>query len=110
MFYFTLFKEKVKTVRINYCATQPRFSHTINVTTYGGVAVSNFCVNVLNCNTAIHYTVVHVIKLAALYSNLWRTGYASQHIWCLSQAKIKWEGCGRKGIQHKNGGMTEVGR
>jgi len=32
------------------------------------------------------------------------TGYASQHIWCLSQARINWEGCVRKGIQHKNGG------
>jgi len=32
------------------------------------------------------------------------TGYASQHIWCLSQAKIKWEDCDRKGIQRKNGG------
>jgi len=37
------------------------------------------------------------------------TGYASQHIWCLSQARIKWEGCGRKGIRRKNGGMTEMG-
>jgi len=32
------------------------------------------------------------------------TGYASQHIWCLSQARINWECCGRKGIWHKNGG------
>jgi len=31
-------------------------------------------------------------------------GYASQHIWCLSQARIKWEDCGRKGIRYKNGG------
>jgi len=31
------------------------------------------------------------------------TMYASQRIWCLSQARIKWEGCGRKGIWHKNG-------
>ena len=38
------------------------------------------------------------------------TGYASQHIWCLSQARIKWEGCSRKGIRHKDGGMMEVGR
>jgi len=27
------------------------------------------------------------------------TGYASQHIWCLFQARINWEGCARKGIQ-----------
>jgi len=38
------------------------------------------------------------------------TGYAIQHIWCLFQARIEWEGCGRKGIWRKNGGMMEVGR
>jgi len=32
------------------------------------------------------------------------TRYASQHIWCLSQARINWEGCVRKGTRHKNGG------
>jgi len=32
------------------------------------------------------------------------TGYASQHIWCLSQARINWEGCDRKCIWHNNGG------
>jgi len=32
------------------------------------------------------------------------TGYASQHIWCLSQARINWESCVRKGILRKNGG------
>jgi len=26
-----------------------------------------------------------------------------QGIWCLSQARINWEGCGRKGIRRKNG-------
>ena len=31
------------------------------------------------------------------------TGYASQHICCLSQARINWEGCVRKGIRRKNG-------
>jgi len=31
------------------------------------------------------------------------------HVWCLSQARINWEGCARKGIQHKNGGMAEMG-
>jgi len=29
------------------------------------------------------------------------TRYASQHIWCLSQARINWEGCER---MRKNGG------
>jgi len=37
------------------------------------------------------------------------TGYTSQHIWCLSQARINWKGCIRKGIWHQNGGMVEVG-
>ena len=32
------------------------------------------------------------------------TGYASQHICCLSQEKINWEDCVRKGIRRKNGG------
>ena len=32
------------------------------------------------------------------------TGYASQHIWCLSQARINWHSCSRKGIWYKNGG------
>ena len=31
-------------------------------------------------------------------------GYASQHIWCLSQARINWEGFGKKSIWRKNGG------
>jgi len=34
-------------------------------------------------------------------------GYAIQ---CLSQARINWEGCGRKGIRRKNRGVMEVGR
>jgi len=34
------------------------------------------------------------------------TGYASKHIWSLFQATINWECCGRKGIQHKNGGWS----
>jgi len=38
------------------------------------------------------------------------TGYATQHIWCLSQARINWEGCDRKGIQHKKWGIRELGR
>jgi len=37
------------------------------------------------------------------------TGYASQPIWCLSQARINWEGCARKGIRHKNGGNGKDG-
>ena len=36
------------------------------------------------------------------------TGYASQHTCCLSQARINWEGYGRKGIRHKNGGCGSL--
>jgi len=35
--------------------------------------------------------------------------YAIQHIWCLSQARINWEGCDRKGIWRKIWWMMEVG-
>ena len=49
---------------------------------------------------------VHVGFWVCLIDKLYNhaTGDASQHIWCLSQARIMWEGCDRKGIQHKNGG------
>jgi len=30
--------------------------------------------------------------------------YAIQHIWCLSQARINWEGCSRKASGVKLGG------
>jgi len=36
-------------------------------------------------------------------------GYASQHIWCLSQARKNWEGCTRNGIWRKNGGDVRDG-
>jgi len=36
------------------------------------------------------------------------TTYAHQHIWWLSQARINWEGCARKGIWCKNDAMAEV--
>jgi len=63
--------------------------------------LSHFCVFVaLHISTECMYTV---------YGNQ-ATGYASQHIWCLSQVRLNWEDCGRKSIWHKNGGMMEVGR
>jgi len=37
------------------------------------------------------------------------TGYASQHIWYLSQAGINWEGCARKASGVKMVEMVEVG-
>ena len=35
--------------------------------------------------------------------------HASQRIWCLSQDKVKWEGCGRKGIRRKKWGEDDGG-
>jgi len=37
------------------------------------------------------------------------TGYASQHIWCLSQARINWEGVPGRASDIKMVGMTEMG-
>ena len=37
-------------------------------------------------------------------------GMQSSIFLCLSQARIKWKGCGRKGIRRKNGGVMEVAR
>ena len=54
------------------------------------------------------YEMVSISFIFASYLNCYTanqaTGYASQHIWCLSQARINWEGWGRKGIWRKNGG------
>jgi len=36
-------------------------------------------------------------------------GTQASIIRCLSQARIHWEGCGKKGIQRKKWGMMEVG-
>jgi len=37
------------------------------------------------------------IKTTWFTFNIYKaTGYASEHIWCLYQAKIKWDGCSRK--------------
>jgi len=43
------------------------------------------------------------IRFLSVYDNQ-ATWYGIQHIWCLSQARINWEGCGKKGIWPKNGG------
>jgi len=45
--------------------------------------------------------VVDFSLLVHIYFNQ-ATGYASQHVWCLSQASINYEGCGRKGFRRKN--------
>ena len=51
-----------------------------------------------------------VMKIANIYFALGKqaTGYASQHIWCLSQTRII--GLRQEGHAHKNGGIMEVGR
>ena len=42
--------------------------------------------------------------LLQMFSINQATGCVSQHIWCLSQAWINWEGCVTKDILRKNGG------
>ena len=54
------------------------------------------------CASLVYITVDYYLDSQA-------SRYAIQHIWCLSQARINWEGCGRKGIRRKIGGMMEVG-
>ena len=56
---------------------------------------------------ATHHSIFHMVD--ALLNQATGYRYASQHIWCLSQARINWEGCGRKGIWRKNGGIDGVG-
>jgi len=45
----------------------------------------------------------NLIKILLILINQ-AIGYASQHILCLFQARINWEGCARKVIRRKNGG------
>jgi len=47
-----------------------------------------------------------IIKLLFCYQ---ATGYASQHIWCLSQARINWEGCAGRASGIKMVAMAKVG-
>jgi len=55
------------------------------------------------------FRAIFQVNLSQLFFSSRATGYASQHIWSLSQARVNWEGCVRKGIRHKNGGMAEMG-
>jgi len=63
---------------------------------------------VLWCNGKITEADASIIQLDATPSgllvthlhHLQATSYASQHTWCLSQARMKWKGYSRKGIQH----------
>ena len=54
-------------------------------------------------------TTVMYDELIFTYAGPSASRYAIQYIWCLSQARINWEGCGRKGIRRKIGRMMEVG-
>ena len=57
------------------------------------------------CTTlcVVHYVVCGALRLTK------PLGIASQHIYCLSQARINWEGCSRKGIWHKKWGGGDGG-
>ena len=48
--------------------------------------------------------VLHIFVFKYCIPQNQATEYASQHIWCLSQGRINWEGCGRKVIRCKNAG------
>jgi len=48
-------------------------------------------------------TAVSQMVLSVCLSVNHATGYARQHIWCLSQARINWEGCDRKASDIKMG-------
>jgi len=57
--------------------------------------------------------VSHVVKPLGMQASIF--GACPTHtvvlrlFWILSQARINWEGCARKGIRRKNGGMAEMG-
>ena len=50
-----------------------------------------------------------LLLLTFSYCENQATRYASQHIWCLSQVRINWEGCARKASCVKMVGMAEMG-
>jgi len=60
------------------------------------ISLSCFTANTTAATVTLFYRLVFVNQNQA-------TGYAIQHIWCLSQARIKCQGCGRKGIWRKMG-------
>ena len=68
------------------------------------------CVCVCVCSRFLIEDVLFILDTYFVQEE-WRdaTGYASQHIWSRSQARINREGCTRKGIQRKTVGMAEVG-
>jgi len=54
----------------------------------------------INCNTQYHHNITSLLRQGGMHSSIFL---------CLSQARTNWEGCGRKGIRHKNrGGLMEV--
>jgi len=61
----------------------------------------------LNCTCSrycvwwLHLCVFHTVAILSINQ---ATGFASQHFWCLYQARINLERCGRNGIRRKNGG------
>ena len=61
----------------------------------------------ISSNNLDTLNVREVQRLSALYRNILslslHSGVQSSIFLCLSQARINWEGCGRKGIQRKTG-------
>jgi len=82
--------------------------HKLSLTSYNKTALRSAFLMTLNMEyywITLLNSVIIVVVVVVNHA----TGYASQHIWCLSQCKIKWEGCCRKGSRYKNGGMMEMG-
>ena len=65
---------------------------------------------VKTCFLFVDISVIYDYSFCCVVTGNKATGCASQHVWCMPQAMINWEGYGRKGIWRKNGGMMEVGR
>jgi len=68
-----------------------------------------FMIMTAGCVTNYHMRMSYFIFILCrvpyfIWSFMLSSGYAIQHIWCLSQARINWQGCSRNGIRRKNGG------
>jgi len=61
-------------------------------------------------NNNKQHKIIFAASICTLLSSTKPCGMQSSIFLCLSQARINLQGCGRKGIRRKNGGMMEVAR
>ena len=94
--------------RLHACQSHHVMSHRLHTCQSHRVMSHRLLTRLGNCRpTAVLVMHNWYRMLTTYYSKQHQnkaTGYASQNTWCLSQATINWEGCGRKGIWRKNGG------